>query len=396
MDELIKEGPEEAGRLRLNLLRSHEQECARLRDEIVNLLSTARRDVVGDKAAVRERHLDQRRGILEQMRSFLDEFEDVALTEIANGEDVDAGSIEPIVELVQTEAQRKLFLYSTLHWSVPVSGGYGRRSRFLVRDRHNKKLIGVFALSDPVYNLRARDRAIGWNDKDKQLGLYRVLDASVIGALRPYSDLLGGKLVALTVIAKQTLDLVESKYKGKETKIKRRVLEDTRPVLVTTTSALGRSSIYNRIRSANRDFYVPLGWTEGYGHFEIPGPLFERMVLVLEESGYRKARAHGYGMGPSWKMRAIRAALEYLRIEPDLALRHGIRRQVFAAPTARNWQGVLREGDTPQWFSDDISELAHFYRERWGKPRAIRRPEYQQFHRNDLRLRQSVYEQTML
>ncbi len=33
--------------------------------------------------------------------------------------------------------------------------------RYLVYDRNNDKLIGIFALTDPVFNLRVRDAWIG-------------------------------------------------------------------------------------------------------------------------------------------------------------------------------------------------------------------------------------------
>lgn len=395
VDRLIGEGPTNEPRLRLNLLRSHEDECVRLRSELLALLPSDRVAVDGDdKGAVRARHQEQRNVLLSRVRPFLDEFEDSALDELASGTDVDPSAIDPEVIMAQTEKDNRLFSYATLHWSVPVSGGYGRRSRFLVRDRQNGKLIGVFALSDPVYNLGARDKAVGWDDKRKRVGLYRVLDASVIGAMRPYSDLLGGKFVALSVISKQTLDLIEQKYRGTTTKISERVLEDAKPLLVTTTSALGRSSIYNRLRSGERKWFVPLGWTEGYGHFEVPDLLFRRMVVLLEESGYERARANAYGKGPSWRMRTIRAALEYLRIDPDLALKHGIKREVFAAPAAKNWREVLL-GDqtTPVWFDDDIGDLGAFYRSRWAIPRALRNHDYRSFEPRTIRLRDRPTEQ---
>lgn len=385
-------------RLRLNLLRSHEDECARLRAEILARVPANKTAVQPDpKEAIRLRHADQRRVLLDKMQSFLTAFEDSALAELASGVEIDPGAIAPEVSLVNSERDSSLFSYATLHWSIPVSGGYGRRSRFLVRDRQNGKLIGVFALSDPVYNLGARDRAVGWDDQRKRVGLYHVLDASVVGAMHPYSDLLAGKLVSLAVVSRQTLELISAKYRGSKTVYKKRAVEDARPVLITTTSALGRSSIYNRLRRANRTFYVPLGWTEGYGHFEIPDVLFRRMVLVLEESGYSKARAHAFGMGPSWRMRTIRAAMEYLHIDPNLALRHGIRREVFAAPTALNWREfLLGEQKEPVWFDDDLSSLGRFWVDRWAMPRALRRPDYRSFRPDDIRLAPRLSEQLTL
>lgn len=374
--------------LRLNLLRNHETECARLRDELRSLAAAKSDDPDASKDAVRERHHGQRLALLRRKRDFLNDFEDLALRQFASGREIDPAKIEPEIQLVENDRDHDLFVYASLHWSVPVSGGYGRRSRFLVRDKQNGKLVGVFALSDPVYNLAARDRTIGWADKQKQILLYRVLDASVIGAVQPYSDLIGGKLVALAVMSRQTLDLIEKKYRGTKTHIEKRVLADTRPVLLTTTSALGRSSLYNRLRWQGRDFFKAVGWTEGYGHFEIPDALFDRLVLVLREAAHEKAQAYEYGQGPSWRMRTIRIALEYLGIEPDLLLRHGIQRQVFLAPTARNWREILLGEQTEAvWFDDDLGELGRFYRERWAIPRALRRSGYRSFEPGSIQLR---------
>jgi len=71
----------------------------------------------------------------------------------------------------------------------------GRRMRFLVRDRSNGILIGLLALASPVLNLSARDNWIGWTVRDREARLVNVMDAFVIGAVPPYSELLGGKLV---------------------------------------------------------------------------------------------------------------------------------------------------------------------------------------------------------
>jgi hypothetical protein len=398
MNRLLDEGAGEARRLKLNLLRSHELETSRLRSELIALLPSERNTEAGaSKDAIRIRHHVQRAALLTRMQRFLGENEELALAQFASGTEVDPSAIAPAVSLVTTDADGRLFSYATLHWSVPVSGGYGRRSRFLVRDRQNGKLIGVFALSDPVYNLRSRDQEIGWDDKRKRIALYRVMDASVIGALPPYRELLGGKLVALAAISRETLDLIAGKYNGSQTNIKQRVLSDTKPLVVTTTSALGRSSLYNRLRRPDRVFYRSIGWTEGYGHFEVPETLFQRLLLLLEESGYAKARSNAYGMGPSWRMRTIRAGLEYLRINPNLALKHGIKREVFLAPTARNWRGVLAGAESsPDWFDDELAALSAFYRERWAVPRAKTRDEYRAFRPESMRLRNNPHVQQTL
>lgn len=374
--------------LRLNLLSDYEAERAQLRAEVLALASAQELEQAETKDGVRERHRRQRDGLIARKRDFLNDFEDTALRHFATGREIDPSRIEPRVTLVSSEPDNDLFVYASLHWSVPVTGGYGRRSRFLLRDSQNGKLIGIFALSDPVYNLAARDADVGWDKDAKRRNLYRVLDASVIGAVPPYSQLVGGKLVALATISRQTLDLVEAKYRGARTQIEKRVIDAPRPLLVTTTSALGRSSIYNRIRRPGRVFFKSVGSTRGFGHFAVPEDLFARLFTFLRQESPEKALAYEYGQGPSWRMRTLRVALEKLGVEPNRVLRHGIQREVFLAPTARNWRDVLRGEDAePEWFNDDLADLAQFYRSRWAVPRSHRVPEYRQFDPKTLQLR---------
>jgi len=54
-------------------------------------------------------------------------------------------------------------------------------------------LIGLFGLGDPVYAIKARDEWIGWDSNAKAARLYHVMDAYVLGAVPPYSRLLGGE-----------------------------------------------------------------------------------------------------------------------------------------------------------------------------------------------------------
>jgi hypothetical protein len=107
-------------------------------------------------------------------------------------------TIQPsLVEVNPDSEDELLFRYVSLHWSIPVSKGYGRRLRFLVVDQANDKLIGIIGLGDPVIALAARDKWIGWDRNTRHERLRYVIDAFVLGAVPPYSYLLCGKLIAL-------------------------------------------------------------------------------------------------------------------------------------------------------------------------------------------------------
>ena len=131
--------------------------------------------------------------ILEKSEQALRPYEKRLIKYIANGDEVIPRKIEPELVIVQPKTeQERLFRYAALHWSIPISSGYGRRMRFLLMDKSNGKLIGIFALGDPVFGLKARDEWIGWDREVRQQKLYHVMDAYVLGAVPPYSYLLGG------------------------------------------------------------------------------------------------------------------------------------------------------------------------------------------------------------
>jgi hypothetical protein len=200
------------------------------------------------KAGIRASHSRQRQERLERELTAIGRRLPRLLSQFADGSEVDPEAIDP--ELVPVESGRDtgyLFRLATLLWSVPVSSGYGRRMRFLVRDRSNGKLIGLFALGDPVFNLKARDTWIGWDVNDRRARLVNVMDAYVVGAVPPYSQLLGGKLVASLVASREVSDTFSARYNRTRGIISGQA-KAARLVLVTVTSALGRSSLYNRLR----------------------------------------------------------------------------------------------------------------------------------------------------
>ena len=315
--------------------------------------------------------------------------------EIANGDEVDPRNIHPeLVEARSGTRNGNLFRFATLLWSIPVSQGYGRRLRYLVKDRSNGKLIGLFALGDPVFNLATRDAWIGWNQADRRERLVNVMDAYVVGAVPPYANLLGGKLVAALIASEEVANKFEERY-GSNVGLISGKQKHARLTLVTVTSALGRSSMYNRLKlrsTTERKTGKPvvelqrLGETIGYGHFQIPDDLFLQLRQVLQEDGHTYANGHQFGNGPNWRIRVARVGLQTLGLNPDAVLKHGIKREVYAMPIASNSQEFLSGRDTePRFDHLTIDEIATLACDRWVAPRSKRRPRYRQFRREHLR-----------
>lgn len=337
------------------------------------------------KDAFRQLHRAQLRERLEEERSFILEQWPVLGGHFANGSQVDPSRVAPRLELIRGGTwQSNLFRLAALTWSVPVSQGYGRRMRFLVWDDSNGKLVGLIALADPVFNLAVRDKHIGWDVDGRRKRLTHVLGAYVLGALPPYNMLLGGKFVATLVGTREVRDAFAEKYSG----VRGVISGEVKPaalVMVTTSSALGRSSVYNRLRLGRYRLFRSVGYTSGWGHFHIPNRLFKTMREYLKTHGHPYADNHQYGDGPNWRLRAVRECLRLLGLNTDW-LHHGIAREVFVCELAKNARSFLAgRSKHPRYDGlPTVAEAAAAARSRWLVSRAARRPEFVAWRRDSL------------
>ncbi len=197
-----------------------------------------------DKEHYREMHAHQRKSRILENKIWIDKHAPALLKYFATGSELDVKKIRPTIEIVRGDTwQSNLFRLATYYWRIPISQGYGRRIRFLVWDEYHDKLIGIFALGDAVFNLRARDAYIGWDHPRRSSALVNLMDAYALGAVPPYNMLLGGKLIASLIPTKEVVETFKEKYQDSVGII---TGERKNPdlVAVTTTSALGRSSMF--------------------------------------------------------------------------------------------------------------------------------------------------------
>jgi hypothetical protein len=340
------------------------------------------------KDAIRSSHAYQRSEVFQREYKVLRPSIKRLIKFFANGDEVHPEAIDPELILVDSgNYTGRLFRLACLLWTVPVSQGYGRRMRFLVKDRSNDKLIGIFALGDPVFNLKCRDQMIGWNANDRRARLVNVMDAYVVGAVPPYNQLLGGKLVASLMCSQEVSTLFTERYRD-TTGIISQKQKSPKLALITVTSALGRSSLYNRLKLVN--YGVPtvnfqkIGETRGYGHFQISGELFERMRALLALEGHVYANGHQYGDGPNWRMRVTRVGLKRLGLDDEL-IKHGIHREVYWNPLARNFKLYLRgEDEQPHIELASTAEISRVALRRWVVPRAKHNHEFLSVDKQEL------------
>jgi hypothetical protein len=339
-----------------------------------------------DKQSYRALHSHQRQAHLAKHQAWIDNNIDALLKHIASGNSLEPARIRPRIEMVRAGTwQGDLFRLATYYWRIPISEGYGRRMRFLVWDDYHQTLIGLFALGDAVFNLKARDEYIGWDHHRRADALVNLMDAYALGAIPPYNMLLGGKLVASLIRTQEVVDAFSAKYRNSIGIISGE-RKEAKLVAVTTTSALGRSSVYNRLRLNGTLILEPIGTTTGWGHFHISDDLFVEIRNFLRSHDGVDPDSHAFGQGPNYRLRVIRKGLQLLGLDPDLA-RHGLTREVFYCPIATNSFQFLRGDHKQARFGKlpTVSETSNAAIARWITGRAERMPTYKDWRREDFR-----------
>jgi hypothetical protein len=339
-----------------------------------------------DKQAIRDLHAQALHASIERAREGLERHEARLLGYIADGSALDPTSISPVLREVQPGSEDELlFRYARLHWSIPISAGYGRRLRFLVFDRQNGKLIGLFGLGDPVFAMGPRDRWIGWDRETRSERLRFVMDAFVVGAVPPYSQLLCGKLVAMLLASGEVARAFKKKYSGTRALISGRPL-DGRLALVTTSSALGRSALYNRLRLHDRKLYVSVGFSLGSGEFHFSNGVYADLLKFARSARVPTAKHERWGAGWRSRREVVRAVLPHLGLSREL-LYHGVKRELFVVPLARNTREFLR-GTHARLQTYDVAaeDIFEWFRGRWLLPRARWDTSFREFSSASYRL----------
>ena len=367
--------------LRQRVLTSLRKQGFRFCDGRLSLPRDADKDRIRGLHAIAVEHKQER------AEPALMRYEGLLLRSFASGRDVTPEAICPrLVEVRPGSHEELLFRYAALHWKVPVSSGYGRRLRFLVMDDHNAKLIGIIGLGDPVFSLSIRDSWIGWETQARKNRLRNVLDAFVLGSVPPYSQLLCGKLVAMLVASDEIRQAFSRKYHGTVSLISQKKA-DARLALVTTLSALGRSSVYNRIKYHDRLLYHPLGFSQGSGEFQFSNGLYHAISSYANRYCSSSAKNESWGSGFRNRREVVRKCLMKIKLSPDALMYHGIAREVFAVPLAANSREFLcGENERLRWYHQSGSDLFEWFRERWLLPQAQRDRTFEDFEPQSLRL----------
>lgn len=279
-------------------------------------------------------------------------------------QEINRNRITPELVLVNTELDRKIFRHAMSYWSVPITYGIGRRMQYIIWDRGNNRVLGVFALSDAVVLLRLRNNLIGWTLETRKQRLFNLLNACILGAVPPYNELLGAKLVALLSGSDSVRAEFRRRYENRIT-YKQRVVKPPELVMVETMGAFGKSVIYNRLKG-----WQFVGYTIGYSNIHLKaGNLFHDILRAAERhpaSGeFSQLIKRHKEEFPVNTLILLRSALKVLGI-PQAFSQTPVVRGYYVYPLAHNYREYLRgETDTPDYIGLPEDELIRYWKERW-------------------------------
>lgn len=288
------------------------------------------------------------------------------------GSDIDPSKIKPVMHLAPLKSDwGDLFVLTRSLWSMPYNKGYGRRLRFVIFDEFHEAVIGIIGLQSPPADLACRDALFDY-PKGRKLDLVNcTMDAYAVGAIPPYSFLLGGKLCAGLISADPVRQAYWSQYAGKKTQMQQARIRQPLAA-VTTTSAFGKSSMYNRVRHEGRTLAEPIGYTLGYGtlHLEHLYGSIRSYLEITDE--YNNG---GFGTGPKARWQNLAIAMRKLGISRE-QLRHGVTREVFLYRLVDQLEEGMAGGAFGEPMALSCDDHAQYWRERWAIPRAQRFPHW--------------------
>jgi hypothetical protein len=138
------------------------------------------------------------------------------------------------------------------------------------------------------------------------------------------------------------------------------------------------------VKIGARVVFESVDFTGGWGEFHFSDGVYGKLSAFARNRCVPTAKQKKWGNGFRNRRELVRKVLMKLGFTQDL-LNHGIQREVFAAPLARNTREFLRgEQQRPRYWQLPFARAADFWRERWLLPHTERSASFRDFARSDL------------
>ena len=216
----------------------------------------------------------------------------------------------------------------------------------------------------------------------------QVADVSICGAVAPYNELLGGKLVALLLASEEVRRFYSERYKSQVSIIGsqmagRAVSKPADLRILTTTSLYGvGSSQYNRLilRAAqhpalDRDLsWIALGrrLTGGFGTLHLGAETAQALRQMAQERHAARRVNNRFGEGTSPRLRQMREGLDALGLDSNMILHHATPRLFYACELDSASRDSLLGLASAEAAAPACADIGAAWRARWLSARAAR------------------------
>jgi hypothetical protein len=215
--------------------------------------------------------------------------------------------------------------------------------------------VGLEELFSTKPGARALDIALA---EFRKAGLSsEVADVSICGAVHPYNEVLGGKLVALLLTSAEVREAYVRRYGGQVSVIAsqmagRAVIKSADLKLLTTTSLYGvGSSQYNRLVLRAQDHpglphdikwgAIGKSLTGGFGTLHLGSETAQALrSMALSRHDARRVN-NRFGEGTSPRLRQIREGLDALGLKSDTILHHANPRIFYGCELSEDSRSAL-------------------------------------------------------
>ncbi len=216
----------------------------------------------------------------------------------------------------------------------------------------------------------------------------RVADVSICGAVQPYNELLGGKLVALLLASKEVRNCYSDRYSNQVSVIAsqmagRAVFKPADLRVLTTTSLYGvGSSQYNRLVLRAKDHHGltdDLKWdsigkslTGGFGTLHLGAETAQALRQMAQTLHVSRRINNRFGEGTSPRLRQIREGLDALGLDSNAILHHATPRLFYACELGEGSRTSLLGMNSDDFEPASVGAISAAWRRRWLSGRSER------------------------
>tara|TARA_Y200000002_G_scaffold63243_1_gene48292 strand:- start:16576 stop:18522 length:1947 start_codon:yes stop_codon:yes gene_type:complete len=200
-----------------------------------------------------------------------------------------------------------------------------------------------------------------------------IFDLNVCGGIQPFSPLLAGKLVALSIFSSEIRNELSSRYKDMESEIAsstagRAFIRQIKPLGFTTTSLYETgSSQYNRLyfeNSKTKYKWEEIGMSEGSSNVYFSSKLSAILTSYLKKhKGFTRSNAI-FGEGAGAAFRKINEAMRLMGIDSSIILNHKSKRIIYAAMMSENLDFASRS-EYQIKYDCSFEEIVDFWMQRY-------------------------------